>query len=101
MSTQEHAVPFSLAHLLIELSQDGEKREQFQHDPSSFLANHTFSANEVDALLSRDPHLLRSAFGLYVNGIPGVDGLAQAPKKKKPAKKKKKPAKKKSTKKKK
>ena len=94
MSTQENAVPFSLAHLLIELSQDVEKREEFQRDPSSFLANRSLKPTELDALLSRDPHLIRSAFGLYANGIPGLDGILPSKPKKKPAKKKKVPKKK-------
>jgi hypothetical protein len=88
LSTQENAVPFSLAHLLIELSQDTEKREEFRRDPSSFLANHTLSAEQLDAILSRDPHLLRSAFGMYANGV-GLDGQPLKKPKKKPAKKKK------------
>jgi hypothetical protein len=101
VSTQENAVPSSLAHLLIELSQDSEKREEFRRDPSPFLANYSFSAKEINALLSRDLHLLRSAFGLRVDGNPGVDGLddlvrsivrdelKKSKKKKKPSKKKK------------
>ena len=64
MSTHENGVPSSLAHLLIELSQDVEKREEFRRDPVAFLANHTFDSNEIEALLSRDPHQLRRAFAI-------------------------------------
>jgi hypothetical protein len=73
MSTQENAVPSSLAHLLIELSRDIEKREEFRRDPVTFLGNHTFNSKELKALLSGDPHQLRSAFGLRAD-IPGLEG---------------------------
>jgi hypothetical protein len=109
MSTQQNEIPSSLAQLLIELSQDVDKKEQFRKSPSSFLENGNFNAKEIEALLSRDPHSVRSAFGLSL-GQAGLDehenfireivrdeikkaGI-RPPKKKKPAPKKK-PAKKK------
>lgn len=97
MSTQEHSAPFSLAQLLIELSGDLEKREQFQRDPAPFLANGNFSDEQIDALLSRNPAAVRQAFGLAAGG-PGEDGGNIQPQKAPKKKKKTVPKKKKTTK---
>ena len=99
MSTQENSVPLSLAHLLIELSQDIEKREQFRQNPSPFLANNAFSPKEIKALLSRDSQAIKQAFGLNLANA-GLDAHEdfirdivrdeiKKSKKKKPSKKKK------------
>ena len=72
MSTQETPVPSKVAHLLIELSQDLEKRERFRRNPSSFLGNNAFNPKEIEALLSRNPQALREAFGLSLTN-PGLE----------------------------
>lgn len=87
MSTHENSAPFSLAQLLIDLSGDLDKREQFQRDPAPFLANGGFTADQIDALLSRDPGAVRHAFSLAPGG-PGEDG-GNIREEKKPKKKKK------------
>jgi hypothetical protein len=70
MSTHENALPSSLAHLLIELSQNTEKREQFKNDPSLFLGDSGFRPEQIDALLSRDPEMIRLAFGIEAANPP-------------------------------
>jgi hypothetical protein len=103
MSTHENALPSSLAHLLIELSQDSEKREQFKNDPSVFLGSGDFRPEQIEALLSRDPDAIRLAFGIKAaNPLleeirPPAEKKKKVPKKKVPKKKvpKKKVAKKK------
>ncbi|HEY2383408.1 MAG TPA: hypothetical protein VGK48_19710 [Terriglobia bacterium] len=105
MSTQENPVPLNLAHLLVELSQNIEKREQFRRNPSPFLANNEFNPKEIEALLSRDSQAVRQAFGLSL-GHAGLDAHEdfireivrdeiKKAKKKKPSKKKDKAEKKK------
>lgn len=104
MSTQENSVS-NLAHLLIEVSQDIEKREQFRRNPSSFLGKNVFNPKEIDALLSRDSQAIRQAFGLSL-GSAGLEANEdfireivrdeiKKSKKKKPPKKKEKDKKKK------
>jgi hypothetical protein len=83
MSTHENALPSSLAHLLIELSQDTEKREQFKNDPSLFLGDGGFRPEQIEALLSRDPEMIRLAFGMRA-----ANPLLETPSEKKPPKKK-------------
>ena len=103
MSTHENALPSSLAHLLIELSQNTEKREQFKNDPFLFLEDSGFRPEQIDALLSRDPEMIRLAFGIDAAqpplGVirPPAEEKKKVPKKKVPKKKvpKKKVAKKK------
>jgi hypothetical protein len=87
MSTHENALPSSLAHLLIELSQDSEKREQFKNDPSLFLGNGDFRPEQIEALLSRDPDMIRLAFGLRAAN-PLLEEIRPPAEKKKVPKKK-------------
>ena len=87
MSTHENALPSSLAHLLIELSQDTEKREQFKNNPSLFLGDGAFRPEQIEALLSRDPEMIRFAFGIEA-ATPLLEGLRTPAKKKKVPKKK-------------
>ena len=88
MSTHENALPSSLAHLLIELSQNTEKREQFKNDPFLFLEDSGFRPEQIDALLSRDPEMIRLAFGIDAAQPPlGVIRTPAEEKKKVPKKK--------------
>ena len=88
MSTHENALPSSLAHLLIELSQDSEKREQFKNDPSLFLGDGNFRPEQIEALLSRDPEIIRLAFGIQASNPLLAEIRPPAKKKKKVPKKK-------------
>jgi hypothetical protein len=45
-----------------ELSQDTDKREQSKNDPSLFVGNGGFTSEQIDAVLSRDPEMIRLAF---------------------------------------
>jgi hypothetical protein len=93
MSTHENALPSSLAHLLIELSQDTEKREQFKNNPSLFLGGGAFRPEQIEALLSRDPEMIRLAFGIEA-ATPLLEEIRPPAKKKKKVPKKKVPKKK-------
>jgi len=88
MSTHENALPSSLAHLLIELSQDTEKRDQFKNDPSLFLVDVNFRPEQIEALLSRDPEMIRLAFGIQTSNPLLAEIRPPAKKKKKVPKKK-------------
>ena len=88
MSIHENALPSSLAHLLIELSQNTEKREQFKNDPSLFLGDSGFRPEQIDALLSRDPEMIRLAFGIQAFNPLLAEIRLLAKKKKKVPKKK-------------
>jgi hypothetical protein len=88
MSTHENALPSSLAHLLIELSQDIEKREQFKNNPSLFLGDGDFRPEQIEALLSRDPEMIRLAFSIMDTDPPLAAIRPPAEKKKKVPKKK-------------
>ena len=88
MSTHENASPSSLAHLLIELSQDTEKREQFKNDPSVFVGNAGFRPEQIEALLSRDPEMIKHAFGIQAANPLLAEIRPPAKKKKKVPKKK-------------
>jgi hypothetical protein len=88
MSTHENAVPSSLAHLLIELSQDTDKREKFKNDPSLFLGDGDFRPEQIEALLSHDPEMIRLAFGIQAANPLLADIRTPAKKKKKVPKKK-------------
>jgi hypothetical protein len=93
MSTHENALPSSLAQLLIELSQDTEKREQFKNDPSLFLGDGGFRPEQIEALLSRDSEMIRLAFGIEA-ATPLLEDIRMPAKKKKKVPKKKVPKKK-------
>jgi len=88
MSTHENALPSSLAHLLIELSQDTEKRDQFKNDPSLFLVDVNFRPEQIEALLSRDPEMIKFAFGIQAANPLLAEIRPPAKKKKKVPKKK-------------
>jgi hypothetical protein len=93
MSTYENVLPSTLAHLFIELSQDTGKREQFNNDPSLFLGDGGFRPEQIEALLSRDPEMIRLVFGIKAAN-PLLAAIRQPAEDKKKVPKKKVPKKK-------
>ena len=80
----------TLRDFLIEVACHPEHMQRFIDDPRGELTGwgHRLSDDEIRAIESRDPDLLRSVLGFSPRGIPQLTGIRKGGKKKGGAKKK-------------
>jgi hypothetical protein len=86
-----------LKNFLVDLASDPERMKRFSQDPNTELESTGLSADEKDAVLSRDASRLRAALGKPDHASLTQNLAAKKPRKaaKKPAKKTKRPSKRK------